>query len=85
MTRKGLKPNHKIMLDSAVCALQQTYEDYKRAVVDNLKWSWFDENGVFTILDGAEERNRKIEDLKCEVMRLMLKVEEIKAESEDEE
>ena len=78
-----LKPNYEMILDSAVYSLQQTYEDYKRAVVDSLKWTWFDKNGVFTTLDGAEERSKKIENLNREVMRLMLKVEEIKAESEE--
>ena len=80
-----LKSNYELMLNSAVCALQQAYEDYKKAVIDNLKYTWFDKNGVLTILDGGEERNRKIEELNKEVMRLMLKVEEIKADMQNQQ
>lgn len=82
---KYLTPNYKIMFDSAVCALQQAYKEYRKSVMDNLKWTWIDNNGEFVILDGAEERNRKIKELEYEVVRLMFRVREIKAEKEQTE
>ena len=80
-------PNYNIMLDSAVCSLQNAYADYKKAVVDSLRMTWIDKDGVLTVLDGMEAQIQKADELKREVMRLMFKVREIKdmAEAESEE
>jgi len=75
---KILEPNYQMMLDSTVVALRQAYKDYKEAVIKNLQLTWYDDNGVFTVLHGVEERNKDIADRAKEITRLMFKVEELK-------
>jgi cell shape-determining protein MreC len=73
-----LEPNYQMMLDSAIVALQQIYKDYKEAVIKNLQLTWYDNDGMFTICDGVEERNKDIADKAKEITRLCFKVEELK-------
>lgn len=80
--KKQPKPNLHFILKSAISALQVTYKDYKNAIIEDLRYSWYSDNGDFTFLSGAEERKKKIEDLGKEVARLQAKVDEIKNEIE---
>ena len=83
------EPNLQLILNSAISALQATYTDYKTAVIKDLQCTWYSDTGDFTFWAGAEERKKKIADLEKEVMRLQVKVDDIKneikakAESED--
>jgi hypothetical protein len=86
------KQNLQFILKSAISALQVTYKDYKNAIIEDLRCSWYSDDGEFAFLAGAEERKKKIEDLEKEVTRLHFEVDKIKneieadkAESEDEE
>jgi len=88
--KKQPEPNLQL-LKSAISALQVTYNDYKTAIIKDLQFSWYTDDGEFTFLAGAEERKKQIADLGKEVVRLQVKVDEIKneikarAESEDKE
>lgn len=76
--KKILEPNYQMMLDSAITSLQQTYNDYKEKTIKNIDLTWIDQNGLFTVVSGLEERNEEIERLKKEITRLCFKVEELK-------
>lgn len=78
--KKQLEPNLQLILKSAISELQVTYTNYKTAIIKDLQYSWYSDNGEFTFLAGAEERKKKIADLGKEVVRLQLKVDEIKNE-----
>lgn len=78
--KKQLKPNLQLILKSTISALQAAYEVYKTAIIKDLEYSWYSDNGEFTILAGAEERKKKIAELGEEVVRLQVEVDEIKNE-----
>ena len=80
MKKQPEQPNLELILKSTISALQVTYKDYKAAIIKDLQRSWYSDNGEFTFLAGAEERNQKIIDLGKEVVRLKIKVDEIKNE-----
>lgn len=89
--KKQPEPNLQLILKSVISALQVTYNDYKTAIIKDLQCSSYSDNGEFAILAGAEERKKEIVDLGKEVVRLQVKVDEIKneikanVESEDKE
>jgi wobble nucleotide-excising tRNase len=74
--------NLQFILKSAISALQVTYKDYKAAIIEDLRCSWYSDDGEFAFLAGAEERKKKIEDLEKEVTRLHFEVDKIKNEIE---
>lgn len=78
--KKQPEPNLQLILKSAISALQVTYKDYKTAIIKDLQCSWYSDNGELTFLAGVEERKKKIADLGKEVVRLQVKVDEIKNE-----
>lgn len=78
--RRQNKPNLQLLLRSTVSALQDTYSSYKKAVVEDLRCTWYSDDGEFTFLAGAEERKKKITDLAWEVIRLQTEVARIKEE-----
>lgn len=80
--KKQTKPNLQFILKSAISALQVTYKDYKTAIIEDLRCSWYSDDGEFAFLAGAEERKKKIEDLGKEVTRLHFEVDKIKNEIE---
>lgn len=91
MKKKQPEPNLQLILKSAISALQDTYKNYKTAIINDLQCSWYSDNGELIFLSGVEERKKKITDLEKEVVRLQVKVDEIKneiktkVESEDKE
>lgn len=78
--KKQLEPNLQVILKSAISALQVTYKDYKAAIIKDLQYSWYSDDGEFSVLAGAEERKKEIADLEKEVVRLQARVDEIKDE-----
>ena len=78
--KKQIKPNLQLMLKSAISALQVTYKDYKAAIIEDLRYTWFSDDGNLTFFAGAEERKKKIVDLAMEVIRLQTEVDKIKDE-----
>ena len=78
--KKQPEPNLQLILKSTISALQVTYKDYKTTIIKDLQCSWYSDNGEFTCLAGVEERKKKIADLGKEVVRLQVKVDEIKNE-----
>jgi len=83
--KKQTKPNLQFILKSAISALQVTYNDYKRAIINDLNCSFYSDDGEFTFLSGKEERKRKIEFLGNEVVRLQVKVDYIKNKIKESE
>lgn len=83
--KKQVKPNLQLMLKSTISALQVTYKDYKAAIIEDLRYTWFSDNGDLTFFAGAEERRKKIVDLAMEVIRLQTEVDKIKDEIESED
>lgn len=75
---KQLESNLQLILKSTISALQIAYMNYKTAIIKDLQYSWYSDNGDFTFLAGAEERKKKIADLGKEVARLQVEVNEIK-------
>lgn len=78
--KKQPEPNLQLILKSTISALQVAYKNYKTAIIKDLQCSWYSDNGEFTFLAGVEERKKKIADLGKEVVRLQVKVDEIKNE-----
>ena len=78
--KKQPEPDLQLTLKSAISALQIAYTNYKNAIIKDLQYSWYSDNGEFTFLAGAEERKKKIADLGKEVVRLQVIVGEIKNE-----
>ena len=71
-------PNYQLMFESAVEALKLAYSEYKDARHDQLRWTFFDNDGNFCILDGFEERQKRIHEAEKEVARLKKEVEELR-------
>ena len=74
MTKREPTPNYDIMFQSAVSALQSAYSEYKKESSEELRWTFFDNNGQFCFLDGYAERHQRTEKAKEEVARLMEEV-----------
>ena len=74
--------NYTLLKSSCVTALKQTYADYIKAVYNDLRFTGFDNDGNYFVLDGKEERIKKINDLRQEIERLLIKLDEIKEEIE---
>lgn len=78
MSRRKPTPNYQLMFESAVGALQNAYAEYKKATAEKLRWTFFDNDGNFCILDGFEERQKRVHEAEKEVARLMKEVEELR-------
>ena len=78
--REQQEPNLNMMLKSAITGLQTAYTNYKNAIIKDLQYSFYGDDGEFIVLAGSEERKQKIKDLEKEVVRLRFKVDEIKQE-----
>ena len=76
MAKKKPTPNYNLMFESAVYSLQVAYTEYKKAKNEELRWTFFDSNGRFALLDGYEERRKRVEKAEAEVARLMQLVKE---------
>ena len=74
MSRRKPTPNYQLMFEGAVTALQIAYSEYKKATTENLRWTFFDNDGNFCILDGFEERQKRVREAEKEVERLMEEV-----------
>jgi len=72
------EPNYQLLFNSAICALQQKYNEYKKAIIKNIEFTWIGNDGEYCFLEGVEERNKKIDELKKEIIRLRFKVDELK-------
>ena len=80
MTRSRRKPtpNYNIMFQSAVGALQTAYEEYKKARVEQLRWTFFDNDGNFCFLDRYKERKERVDNAEENVARLLKEVEKLR-------
>ena len=78
--KKQPEPDLQLILKSTISELQVTYTNYKNAIIKDLQYSWYSDNGEYTFLAGAEERKKKIADLEKKVVRLQVIVGEIKNE-----
>ena len=76
------RPNYDMLIDSIICSLRTTYNEYKKACSDWYKFTWINDEGDFVILAGWEERAAKIEELSEEIDRLQYKLDEIKQAKE---
>lgn len=76
--RKPPEPNYQLMFESAVGALQIAYFEYKKARTEQLRWTFFDNDGRFCFLDGYKERKERVEKAEKEVARLLKTVEELR-------
>lgn len=83
--KKQSELNLQILLKSAIRSLQDTYNKYRVAIIEDFRYSWYSDNGEFTVLGGAEERKKNIEYLRNEVMSLKIKVDAIKNEIKEKE
>ena len=79
---KTSTPNYEILKLSCISALKQTYSDCVEAIYNDLRFTGFDDDGNYFVLEGAEERDKKISDLRQEIERLLFKLDEIKEDGE---
>lgn len=75
-------PNYDVMFESAVYSLQLAYAEHKKAVREELRWTFFNNDGNFCFLDGYAERRKKTQETKKEVKRLMNLVNELRERRE---
>jgi len=78
MAKREPTPNYQLMFESAVGALQTAYAEYKTATAEELRWTFFGNDGRFAFLDGYEKRHQRTENAKEEVARLMREVERLR-------
>lgn len=78
MSRKKPTPNYQLMFESAVGALQNAYSEYKRARAEQLRWTFFDNDGRFCFLDGYKERKERVDNAEKEVERMLKEVEKLR-------
>ena len=71
-------PNYELMFKSAVYSLQMAYAEYKKARTEQLRWTFFDNDGRFCFLDGYKERKERVDNAEEEVARLMKEVERLR-------
>lgn len=76
--QKEPTPNYNLMFESAVSALQNAYTEYKKAVGEELRWTFFDTDGQFGILSGYEDRAKRTKDAEAEVVRLRCEVDRLR-------
>lgn len=82
MKKRIQEPNYQMLFSSAVTALQQTYNEYKKALIKDIDFTFVGKDGMYVTLAGAEERAEKISELGKEIVRLKYKVEEYRQETE---
>lgn len=78
MSRRKPTPNYDIMFENAVYSLQMAYSEYKKARTEQLRWTFFDNDGNFAFLDGYKERKERVEEAEKEVARLMKEVNDLR-------
>ena len=78
MARKQPTPNYDIMFENAVYSLQMAYSEYKKAMTEQLRWTFFDNDGNFAFLNGYKERKERVDEAEKEVARLMQIVKELR-------
>ena len=78
MVKREPTPNYDLMFQSAVGALQNAYSEYKKARREQLRWTFFDNDGNFAFLDGYKERKERVDNAEKEVARLMKVVSELR-------
>jgi len=78
MTRRKPTPNYQLMFESAVGALQNAYAEYKKARAEQVRWTFFDNDGRFCFLDGYKERKERVDNAEEEVARLLKEVERLR-------
>ena len=74
--------NYELMFESAVFSLQNAYAEYKEAVIEQLRWTFFDSEGHFGILDGYIERKDRTIQAQKEVKRLIKVVNDLRERRE---
>ena len=79
------KPNYDLLFKSAVYGLQRTYTDYKIAMAEYVKWTWYDDDGHFCILSGRESRAEKVRDLEKKLILVNAEVEKYRRLREGEQ
>ena len=78
MSRQKPTPNYQLMFESAVSALQNAYAEYKKARAEQVRWTFFDNDGRFCLLDGYKERKERVDNAEEEVARLLKEVERLR-------
>jgi len=78
MSRQKPTPNYQLMFESTVGALQNAYAEYKKAIVKQVQWTFFDNDGRFCFFDGYKELKERIDNTEEEVARLLKEVERLR-------
>ena len=83
--KKKPKPNYDILFQSAVNALQIAYQEYKKAVIESLKWTSYDKDGHFCILGDWEARNENVKNIERKIALASAEVEKYRRLREGEQ
>ena len=75
---KQKHPNYEMLYVSTLASLKDTYSKYKNAAVECIKWTFVNDDGEFTVLEGYDERAEKAKELHEEVLRLRFRLKELK-------
>lgn len=82
---RELKPNYQILFDSAVHGLQTAYNDYKKVIMEDLKWTWYDDVGNFCFFGDAKARKERIANAEKDVRYMQEEVEKYRRLKEGED
>ena len=62
-----LEPNSEIQFKSAVLGLQIAYNEYRQAINDYLKWTGYNDSGIFYTYSGHVNRANAVKKWEAEV------------------
>lgn len=83
--KKILEPNYEVRFQSAVEALQATYEEYKIAVIKNIQCSFYNKDGIYSILGDLSVRAKRIETLQRQIESAVHTVEYYRRKKNEQE
>lgn len=84
MSKRELKPNYQMLFDSAVHGLQIAYNEYKKLLFEDLKLTWYNDEGNFCFFGDAKARKERIANAEKDVKYMKKEVEKYRRLSGDD-
>lgn len=75
-----LEPNKELLLKSYISAIQTAYTGYKKALNEYMRYTGYDNDGDFFMLNGAEIRAKRLDGLLEDIKSLKIKIDALKLE-----
>lgn len=83
-TRKTPEQNMDIAFKFAVITLQSTYNEYKEEVIKNIRNSFYNNDGVYSVQGDYKARQKRIADLNKKVEQLINDVEHYRGKKNEQ-